>query len=218
MEDTLLHKMSRSKHYFIVGGCAIIVMIVMSFILFRGDYLEKHKPYDLEYIQDQNKLRVIVEPNTMSYKVIDVDSIEGLQVLMINSFAKAMNVKNVEIITEPNLASAIDMLMNHKVDILAWHIPIYNTMREKINYSIPVFTSRQMLVQRKHNPKDSVEFIRNQLGLADKKVYILLQLNLKLQLILLLLLHLLLFLLLDDIHQHINQLMFLMLCLRILRR
>ena len=173
MEDTLLHKMSRSKHYFIVGGCAIIVMIVMSFILFRGDYLEKHKPYDLEYIQDQNKLRVIVEPNAMSYKVIDVDSIEGLQVLMINSFAKAMDVKNVEIITEPNLASAIDMLMNHKVDILAWHIPIYNTMREKINYSIPVFTSRQMLVQRKHNPKDSVEFIRNQLGLADKKVYIL---------------------------------------------
>lgn len=173
MDDALLNKMSRRKHLFIVGGCIIIVMIVLSFVLFSQDYLEKHKPYDLEYIQDQNKLRVIVEPNAMSYKVIDVDSIEGLQVLMIDSFAKAMNIKNVEFISETNLAEALSKLINHEVDILAWHIPIYDTKREEINYSIPVFTSRQMLVQRKYNPKDSVEFIRNQLGLANKNVYIL---------------------------------------------
>jgi ABC-type amino acid transport substrate-binding protein len=108
----------------------------------------------------------------MSYKVIDVDSIAGLQVLMIDSFSKAMNIKNVEYITETNLAKAIELLLNHEVDILAWHIPIYNTKRDEINYSIPVFTSRQMLIQRKQNPKDSVEFIRNQLGLADKEVYL----------------------------------------------
>lgn len=173
MEETLLHKMSRQKHYFIVGGCVIIVMIVLSFVLFSKDYLEKHKPYDLEYIQDQNKLRVIVEPNIMSYKVINVDSIAGLQALMIDSFSKAMNIKNVEFYSETNLTKAINKLLNHEVDILAWHIPIYNTMRDKINYSIPVFTSRQMLVQRKYNPKDSTEFIRNQLGLAEKNVYIL---------------------------------------------
>lgn len=148
-------------------------MIVLSFVLFSQNYCSIHKPYDLEYIQDHNKLRVIVEPNTMSYKVIDVDSIEGLQVLMINSFSKAMGIKNVEFISETNLSEAINKLLNHEVDILAWHIPIYNTKREKINYSIPVFTSRQMLIQRKNNPKDSVEFIRNQLGLADKNVYIL---------------------------------------------
>jgi ABC-type amino acid transport substrate-binding protein len=92
---------------------------------------------------------------------------------MIDSFAKAMNIKNVEFISETNLAEAINKLLNHEVDILAWHIPIYNTKREEINYSIPVFTSRQMLIQRKYNPKDSVEFIRNQLGLANKNVYIL---------------------------------------------
>lgn len=172
MDEKLLNKMSKRKHFFIVGGCLIIALIVISFILFSQDYLQKHKPYDLEYIQDQNKLRVIVEPNSMSYKVIDVDSIAGLQVLMIDSFAKAMNIKNVELISETNLTEAINKLINHEVDILAWHIPIYNTMRDKINYSIPVFTSRQMLIQRKYNPKDSVEFIRNQLGLADKEVYL----------------------------------------------
>ena len=173
MDEKLLNKMSRRKHIFIVGGCVIIILIVLSFVLFSQDYLEKHKPYDLEYIQDQNKIRVIVEPNIMSYQVINVDSIAGLQALMIDSFAKAMNIKNVEFISETNLAEAINKLLNHEVDILAWHIPIYNTKREEINYSIPVFTSRQMLIQRKYNPKDSVEFIRNQLGLANKNVYIL---------------------------------------------
>ena len=173
MDEKLLNKMSRRKHIFIVGGCVIIILIVLSFVLFSQDYLEKHKPYDLEYIQDQNKIRVIVEPNIMSYQVINVDSIAGLQALMIDSFTKAMNIKNVEFISETNLAEAINKLLNHEVDILAWHIPIYNTKREEINYSIPVFTSRQMLIQRKYNPKDSVEFIRNQLGLANKNVYIL---------------------------------------------
>jgi ABC-type amino acid transport substrate-binding protein len=173
MDEVLLNKMSKRKHLFIIGGCIFITLIIISFVLFSQDYLNKHKPYDLEYIQDQNKLRVIVEPNTMSYKVINVDSIAGLQVLMIDSFSKAMNIKNLELISETNLTEAINKLLNHEVDILAWHIPIYNTMRDKINYSIPVFTSRQMLIQRKYNPKDSVEFIRNQLGLANKNVYIL---------------------------------------------
>ena len=173
MDEQQLNKMSKRKHLFIVGGCIFIALIVFSFILFSQDYLNIHKPYDLEYIQDQNKLRVIVEPNDMIYRVIDVDSIEGLQALMIDSFSKAMNIKNVEFISERNLTEAINKLLNHEVDILAWHIPIYNTKREEINYSIPVFTSRQMLVQRKYNAKDSVEFIRNQLGLADKNVYIL---------------------------------------------
>lgn len=172
MDEALLNKMSRRKHFFIVGGCIFIVLIVFSFVLFSQDYLEKHKPYDLEYIQDQNKIRVIVEPNIMSFQVINVDSIAGLQALMIDSFSRAMNIKNVEFISETNLTEAINKLINHEVDILAWHIPIYNTKREEINYSIPVFTSRQMLIQRKQNPKDSVEFIRNQLGLAEKTIYI----------------------------------------------
>ena len=79
MGGPVLNKMSRRKHIFIVGGCAILTMIVLSFILFSKDYLEKHKPYDLEFIQSQNKIRVIVEPNIMSYQVINVDSIAGLQ-------------------------------------------------------------------------------------------------------------------------------------------
>ena len=55
MDEQQLNKMSKRKHLFIVGGCIFIALIVFSFILFSQDYLNIHKPYDLEYIQDQNK-------------------------------------------------------------------------------------------------------------------------------------------------------------------
>ena len=163
-------KMAKRKHLFIGGGSIIIALIIVSFVLFARSYQRKT---DYARIKQVNTLRVIVEPNTMSYQVVDIDSIAGLQALMIKQFALDHHIDRVEFINEPNLSAAIDSLLQNKVDILAWHIPIYNQMRQKISYSIPVFTSRQMLVQRKENKNDSIRFIRNQLELANQEVYIL---------------------------------------------
>lgn len=163
-------KMAKRKHLFIGGGSIIIALIIVSFVLFARSYQRKT---DYARIKQVNTLRVIVEPNTMSYQVVDIDSIAGLQALMIKQFALDHQIDRVEFINEPNLSAAIDSLLQNKVDILAWHIPIYNQMRQKISYSIPVFTSRQMLIQRKENPTDSTAFIRNQLELANQNVYIL---------------------------------------------
>lgn len=165
-------KMARRKHLFIGSGCIIIALIILSFVLFARSYQRKT---DYAHIKQTNTLRVIVEPNSMSYQVIDIDSIAGLQALMIQQFAHDHQIDKVVFITEPNLSAAIDSLLQNKVDILAWHIPIYNQMRQKISYTIPVFTSRQMLIQRKQNKQkpDSVAFIRNQLELANQNVYIL---------------------------------------------
>lgn len=165
-------KMAKRKHLFIGSGCLVIAFIILSFVLFAHSY-QRNTDYAL--IKETNTLRVIVEPNSMSYQVVDIDSIAGLQALMIQQFAKDHNIGNVVFINEPNLSAAIDSLLQNKVDILAWHIPIYNQMRQKISYTIPVFTSRQMLIQRKQNIKnpDSVAFISNQLELANQHVYIL---------------------------------------------
>lgn len=163
-------KMAKRKHFFIGGGSIIVALIIVAFVLFARSYQRKT---DYARIKQVNTLRVIVEPNTMSYQVVDIDSIAGLQALMIKQFALDHQIDRVEFINEPNLSAAIDSLLQNKVDILAWHIPIYNQMRQKISYSIPVFTSRQMLIQRKENPTDSTAFIRNQLELANQDVYIL---------------------------------------------
>ena len=166
-------KMARRKHLFIGGGCIIIALIIVSFVVFVQTYSQTYTDY--KRIKRDNTLRVIVEPNAMSYQIVDIDSIAGLQALMIRQFAQDHGIEHVEFISEPNLSIAIDSLLSGKVDLLAWHIPIYNTMRQKIRYTIPVFTSRQMLIQRKkdNTKTDSVAFIRNQLELAGKEVYIL---------------------------------------------
>lgn len=172
MLNTAEKKMAKRKHLFIGGGCFFIALILLSFVLFARSYQRKT---DYARIKHVNVLRVIVEPNRMSYQVVDIDSIAGLQALMIRQFAADKHIDKVEFINEPNLSAAIDSLLQNKVDILAWHVPIYNQMRQKIKYTIPVFTSRQMLIQRKKDLQqpDSVAFIRNQLELADKEVYIL---------------------------------------------
>lgn len=170
MQQTVEQKMAKRKHLFIGGGCVVIALIILSFVLFAHSYRRKT---DYARIQHLSTLRVIVEPNSMSYQVVDIDSIAGLQALMIKQFAADHQIDRVVFINEPNLSAAIDSLLQNKVDILAWHIPIYNQMRQKINYTIPVFTSRQMLIQRKENKADSIAFIRNQLELANQNVYIL---------------------------------------------
>lgn len=166
-------KIARRKHLFIGGGCIIIALIMLTFVVFANSYTKHFTDYNR--IQRDGTLRVIIEPNSMSYRIINIDSIAGLQALMIRQFAEDHGIEKVEFIPEPNLTNAIDSLLQNKVDVLAWHIPIYDQMRSKITYTIPVFTSRQMLVQRKkskQNP-DTIAFIRNQLELAEKDVYIL---------------------------------------------
>lgn len=170
--NTTEQKMAQRKHLVIGSGCVLIALIILSFVWFARSY---QRQTDYALIAQNSTLRVIVEPNSMSYQVVDIDSIAGLQALMIQQFAQDHGIQKVEFINEPNLSAAIDSLLQNKVDILAWHIPIYNQMRQKISYSIPVFTSRQMLIQRKKSTQntDSIPFISNQLELANQEVYIL---------------------------------------------
>ncbi len=138
-----------------------------------------HHNRDFCEIYRSGELRVIAEENKMSYftvqcdSMVECDSLEGLQVKMVEEFAKVYGL-NITFIEQRNLQDAIAMLNNDEVDLLVWHIPVYDDMKEKIAYTIPVFTSRQMLIQRQQskNPDDTVQFITNQLDLANKEVYI----------------------------------------------
>ncbi len=135
--------------------------------------------HDYKDIKESGVLKVIVEDNKMSYytiqcdSVVECDSLDGLQVKMIKSFAEKHGL-DIEFKEERNLSKAIDKLLDNEVDILVWHIPVYNDMKSTIAYTIPVFTSRQKLIQRKKikGKIDTTLFITNQLDLAEKHIYI----------------------------------------------
>jgi len=169
--DELLKKMAKRKHIVISICCILLVFVIAVFMAFYKNNKAMFA-HDYPQIVKNGTLKVIVEPNKMSYRVIDMDSIVGLQVKMIERFAEDHNLK-VEFVEENDLSKAMEMLDANEIDVLVWHIPVYDQLKNKISYTIPVFTSRQMLIQRKKSKTDTTQFIRNQLDLAGKTLYIL---------------------------------------------
>ncbi|MCQ2369525.1 MAG: transporter substrate-binding domain-containing protein [Paludibacteraceae bacterium] len=163
------------QRIFLLSFSVIVLAFVAISAIVKTKYAYHNR--DFKEIFNSGELKVIVEDNKMSYftvqcdSMVECDSLEGLQVKMVEEFAKKYGL-NVTFIEQRNLQDAITMLGNDEVDLLVWHIPVYNDMKERIAYTIPVFTSRQMLIQRKRNKKDTTQFITNQLDLAEKEVYI----------------------------------------------
>jgi len=170
-----------NKKYILTIVIVLLLVAIASWITNNKEVIIQRIPYhrDFDEIYSSGELRVIVEDNKMSYytvqcdKMVMCDSLEGLQVKMVEEFGKKHGL-NITFIEERDLSKARQMLLNNNVDLLAWHIPIYDDMKEHISYTIPVFTSRQKLIQRKRSSdkKDTTIFITNQLDLAEKIVYI----------------------------------------------
>ncbi len=168
--------MTKRLTYILIFAAVLGIVALMSFI--------KHtKPcngiFNFNRTEEDSLLKVIVEDNKMSYITVqcdslaECDSLDGLQVRMVEAFAKKYGFR-IRFIEERDLSKAIEMLNNNDVDILAWHIPVYSEMKDVISYTHPVFTSRQKLIQRKRNSRkaDTTQFIANQLDLAEKHIYV----------------------------------------------
>lgn len=168
--------MTKRIKYITICIAILAAVAVVSIIKHtKADYSVR----DYDDIEKEGVINVIVEENKMSYytiqcdTLVECDSLEGLQVKMVEEFAHKHTL-NVKFISERNLDKAMDMLLSNQVDLLAWHLPVYNEMKETVSYTIPVFTSRQKLVQRRRKPGvvDSTLFIDNQLDLAGKHIYV----------------------------------------------
>jgi membrane-bound lytic murein transglycosylase F len=147
----------------------LTVLVISASII--GAYLQPQIcPFSCDYddIMEAGVIRVIVEKNNLSYVVINDSSTIGLQYKMVENLAKDWGIA-VSYMDASDLGTAINMLNNNEVDIVVWHIPIHVEMEEKIAFTSPVFTSRQVLVQRKNAPNT---LIRNQLDLAKKTIHI----------------------------------------------
>ena len=64
-------------------------------------------------------------------------------------------------------------LQNKTYDVIARNIPITNENKKYLAFTTPITISNQVLVQRKPDKEDTTQiFIRNQIDLADKTVYV----------------------------------------------
>lgn len=103
----------------------------------------------------------------------------GYQYELLQDFAKYLGV-SVDLRVQPNLDSAIRLLREGRVDILAMGLTVTSKQESEILFTEPLFYTRQMLVQRKPDHYQDIKtdeeinkhLIRNTIYLAGKTIHV----------------------------------------------
>jgi membrane-bound lytic murein transglycosylase F len=132
---------------------------------------------DLDGIKKSKKLIVLTENSSTSYFIYKGQPM-GYEYEMLNSFAQSMGLE-LDVVVVKNLDNIFQMLDSCQGDIVADNITITNKRRKDVNFTEPLFTTRQVLVQRKPdnwnklNPQQLENaLVKSPLQLADRQVYV----------------------------------------------
>lgn len=133
---------------------------------------------DLEEIMDRGYLTAAVDYSSTSYFLYKGE-LMGFEYELLNNLQKYLGVK-VNIVIQPSISAAINMLNKGEIDLIAYPLTITNERKKKIAFTESYTTQKQMLVQRKpENWRDmklheiDKTLIRNQVDLVDKTIHVL---------------------------------------------
>ncbi|MCC5921229.1 MAG: transporter substrate-binding domain-containing protein [Cyclobacteriaceae bacterium] len=115
----------------------------------KSEYFQLSDPieFDLDRIQQRGVLRAIVDNNTTSYFIYR-GTPKGFEYDLLRWLAASLDLE-LEIIIEPSIEGAFEMLNRGEGDIIAHNLTITKSRRDHIEFSIPHTQTRQVLVQRK---------------------------------------------------------------------
>jgi len=132
---------------------------------------------DLDEIILSGKISVVTNFNQTSYFIYKGEPM-GFYFELLRRFADHLDL-DLEIIPENDIDKAYQLLQSGEADIIAMGLTVNSERKELMNFSVPVFETRQVLVQRKPDSWRSMRvheiekaLIRSQLDLADKSVYV----------------------------------------------
>lgn len=140
----------------IIGGIAIValVLLLLIFIPFRKGKEDLHSHRDWSKIKESGRLRVVTEKSSLGFQLKD-NRVEGFNYEIVKAFADSMGLE-LEVNIMNDLDSAVYGLWEHRFDLLAMNIPITTKLKDNVSLTIPIVTSRQMLIQHV-GKNDSVE-------------------------------------------------------------
>ncbi len=164
-----------------------IVFIAASFFEVRECYLPKwltarrgsdtalvHR--DLEQLKKKGNLVLLTENNSTAYFIYRGNPM-GYEYETIDSFARSIGVQ-LSVAVVKNIDNIFGMLDSGTGDIAADNLTVTNSRRHKVDFTLPLFTTRQVLVQRKPDNWQKMNqqqldkaLVRSTIQLADKKVY-----------------------------------------------
>lgn len=117
----------------------------------------------LKDIKSRGTLVALTDDNSLNYFTYEGERY-GFQYDLLKKFADHLGV-NLEIIVEPNVYKALQYLQQQRVDIIAMELPKINDDNFKLQYTTPLYTDYQVLVQAK--PKD---WVKNTNSFQDKLI------------------------------------------------
>jgi len=133
--------------------------------------------FDLPELKKQKKITVLFDNNILSYFNYRGKDM-GFEYELLNEFAKEMGL-TLEVKLLDNRDSIIQQLNNGSVDLLSCNMTLTRERGKLINFSLPLYNSPQVLVQRKSNENKAVStkspriaHIKDPSQLAKKKVYV----------------------------------------------
>jgi membrane-bound lytic murein transglycosylase F len=132
---------------------------------------------DLDKITKSRKLVLLTENNSTSYFIYRGTPM-GYEYEMVDSFAHSIGAE-LEVVVVNNIDNIFKMLDSGMGDIAADNLTITNSRRKDADFTSPLFTTRQVLIQRKPDDWRKLSaaelersLVKNTLQLADKQVYV----------------------------------------------
>ncbi|HWY97658.1 MAG TPA: transporter substrate-binding domain-containing protein, partial [Bacteroidia bacterium] len=132
---------------------------------------------DLDQVKKNKKLVILTENSSTSYFIYKGQPM-GYEYEMLNSFAQSIGVElDVEVVR--NVDNIFQMLDSCEGDIAADNLTITNNRRKDVEFASPLFTTRQVLIQRKPDNWQKLSatqlenlLVKNPLQLAERQVYV----------------------------------------------
>lgn len=123
----------------------------------------------LNSILERGELVVLTDDNPFNYFLLNGQA-NGFQYEMVKKFADHLGVK-LRLVIESDPHKAIQAVRHRRVDMLAMELPMLAVNKDPLNYSDPLMSARQVLVQRKH--RDNKESLIEDLAQMSGKTLIL---------------------------------------------
>lgn len=146
----------------------ILLCIVIGLMIFLKNCGKSDSSEHVHGGSHGDTIDVAIEYSPLSCYMYD-DTLGGFNYDLLRLVARAGNFK-MKFHPVVTLQKSLEELNNGTYDILAAQLPVTSDYRDEYLFTVPVYLDRQVLVQR----KDSLGAlkIKNQLDLANKKVYI----------------------------------------------
>ncbi len=158
----------------ILFGFAIAILIVSCSGKKRNEKksnLVSEKQSDLQRIKDTGILKVVVDYNSTNYFVYRGKPM-GFKYDMLQELASELQVK-LEINVSNNLSETFEGLKTGRFDLVAKNLTITKERSKHLDFTIPIYQTKQVLVQRaKQNSDADTSYISSTLELANKKIYV----------------------------------------------